>query len=78
MQLTAQLISFFTIERIGRRRLLIFWGVVMTLVNLIIAILGTVRITSIPGGVLIALFSIWAWSFASSAGPIGESLVCQR
>ena len=50
MQLTAQIVSFFTIEKIGRRRLLVGGGSIMTLACLVIGILGSVSIKQVPGG----------------------------
>ncbi len=71
MQLTAQIISFYTIERVGRRRLLVGCGTVMTAVCLVLGVLGCFPISDTPGGVLVFLFCLWTFSYASSCGPIG-------
>ena len=62
IQLTAQLVSFYNIERFGRRRLLLIGGAGMTLMNLAIAIVGTPKWTP-PGviRVIVHLLDIVIW-----------------
>jgi MFS family permease len=70
IQLTAQLVSFYNIERFGRRRLLLVGGAGMTIMCLAIAIVGTPKWTP-PGGLVVAFFCMWTWCYSSSCAPIG-------
>jgi MFS family permease len=71
LQLSAQIVSFYNIEKFGRRPLLLVGGMGMMLMNLAIAIVGTIPNWQIPGGLVVALFCIWTWSYSSSCAPIG-------
>ena len=70
IQLTAQLISWYNIERFGRRILLLVGGGGMVVFVLAIAAVGTPAWTP-PGALTIALFCLWTWCYSSSCAPIG-------
>jgi MFS family permease len=71
--LTFILVSFFTVEAVGRRKSLMVGGAVMGICTLVIGILGTVS-SSLNGAALIALCAVWVMAYALSAGPLGMSL----
>lgn len=65
-------VSFYTIERFGRRPLLIFGAVAMTICELIVAVVGTVDASSqVANYVLIVFVCLYVFSFASTWGPAG-------
>jgi len=70
IQLTAQVISWYNIERFGRRILLLLGGGGMTVFCLSIAVVGTPNWVP-PGGLTIALFCLWTFCYSSSCAPIG-------
>ncbi|KAK5119053.1 hypothetical protein LTR62_000264 [Meristemomyces frigidus] len=64
-------LAFYTIERFGRRRLLIYGGIAMSLCEFVIAVVGTV----LPGSQaanysLIVLVCLYVFFFASTWGPV--------
>jgi MFS family permease len=67
---SAQVISWYNIERFGRRILLLLGGGGMTIFCLSIAVVGTPNWVP-PGGLTIALFCLWTFCYASSCAPIG-------
>lgn len=71
IQLSAQIVSFYNIERFGRRILLILGGLGMTIACLVLGVLGTIPDWVPPGGLVIFLFCLWTWSYSSSCAPIG-------
>lgn len=63
-------ISFWTIEKFGRRALLIYGAVGMLVCEFIIAIVGTVDEGSKAGGLCLIVFTcIYIFFFASTWGP---------
>lgn len=70
IQLSAQVISWYNIERFGRRILLLLGGGGMTVFCLSIAVVGTPNWVP-PGGLTIALFCLWTFCYSSSCAPIG-------
>ena len=71
MQLSAQIVSFYNIERFGRRPLLLIGGAGMMIMNLAIAIIGSVPGYTPNAGLVITFFCLWVWSYSSSCAPIG-------
>lgn len=63
-------LSFYTVERVGRRPSLLAGAGVMGSCTLIIGILGAVQNQN--GSALVALCAIWVAAYAVSAGPLGE------
>jgi SP family general alpha glucoside:H+ symporter-like MFS transporter len=70
IQLSAQVLSWYNIERFGRRILLLIGGGGMTVFCLSIAAVGTPNWVP-PGGLTIALFCLWTFCYASSCALIG-------
>ena len=69
-------VSFYTIERFGRRPLLIYGAIAMTLCQFIVAIVGTVRPNSQEANYcLITFVCLYIFFFASTWGP-GQSCHC--
>lgn len=63
-------VSFYTIEKFGRRPLLIYGAIAMTVCQFIVAIVGTVDGgSSASNNVLIAFVCIYIFWFASTWGP---------
>ncbi|KAH7143442.1 general substrate transporter [Dactylonectria macrodidyma] len=65
------LISFYMVDKVGRRTLVIYGGVAMGIITLIVGGLGFMTQTSSSGMALVALCSIWAFVYANSLAPIG-------
>jgi SP family sugar:H+ symporter-like MFS transporter len=63
-------LSFFVIDKFGRRPLLLWGGVVMAICTLATGAIGFMDV--LPGAALVALTCIWTASYAISAGPLGE------
>lgn len=64
-------ISFWTIERFGRRPLLIYGGLCMSICEFIIAIVGTLLSSHIAQIILFVFVCIHIAFFASTWGPVG-------
>jgi len=62
-------ISFWTIEKFGRRPLLIWGALGMTICEFICAIVGTITLESAPTKAIIAFISIYIFFFAMTWGP---------
>jgi len=71
IQLSAQVVSWYNIERFGRRILLLVGGGGMVIFCLAIAAVGTNPHWQPPGGLTIALFCLWTACYSSSTAPIG-------
>jgi MFS family permease len=65
------LVSFYLVDKVGRRPLLLGGGVVMSLCVFCVGALGTQRLTSAMGGGMIALVAIWVAAYSVSCAPIG-------
>lgn len=66
-----KVVAMWTVEYFGRRSSLLVGGSICGLVMLIAGILKSAGADG-NGSVIIAIFCIYAASFASSVGPIGE------
>jgi MFS family permease len=64
------IISFYTVERVGRRPSLLAGAGIMGTCTLVVGILGAIK--SQNGNALVAMCAIWVAAYALSAGPIGE------
>lgn len=67
------IVSFYLVERVGRRPLLLIGGIVMSIANLVVGGIGTrgnVSGSSL-GGLLVAMCSIWVFAYSISTAPIG-------
>lgn len=65
------IIAFYTVDRVGRRTLVIGGGAVMAILSFVVGGLGFMEQTSASGMALVALCSIWAFVYANSLAPIG-------
>ncbi|KAK3680099.1 hypothetical protein LTR78_000476 [Recurvomyces mirabilis] len=64
-------VSFYTIERFGRRRLLIYGGIAMSICEMTIAVVGTVLPHSTAANYsMITLVCVYIFFFASTWGPV--------
>ncbi|KAJ9121876.1 hypothetical protein QFC24_004458 [Naganishia onofrii] len=66
-------ISFFVIDKFGRRPLLLGGGLVMAICTMSIGGIGFKE--TLPGGALVALAATWVAAYALSAGPLGWAYV---
>lgn len=66
------LISFYMVDKVGRRTLVIYGGAIMGVITLLVGGLGFMTQTSSSGMALVALCSIWAFVYANSLAPIGK------
>ncbi|KAH7353178.1 general substrate transporter [Pyrenochaeta sp. MPI-SDFR-AT-0127] len=65
------LTSFYTVDKVGRRALLIYGGAAMCLINTLVGGLGFMKQTNASGIALVFLCSLWAFVYANSLAPIG-------
>ncbi|KAG8353791.1 hypothetical protein FVEN_g8176 [Fusarium venenatum] len=65
------IISFYTIDKIGRRTLVMGGGAAMAAICFVVGGLGFMKQTSASGIVLVALCSIWVVVYANTLTPIG-------
>ncbi|KAF5006850.1 hypothetical protein FDECE_6797 [Fusarium decemcellulare] len=65
------IISFYTVDKVGRRTLVIWGGAAMATICFIVGGLGFMTQTSASGMALVALCSLWAFVYANSLAPIG-------
>ena len=71
-------LSFYTIERFGRRTLLIYGDILMLISEFIVAIVGTaVPNSSAANKVLIAFVCVYIFGFASTWGPAAWVVVSE-
>jgi hypothetical protein len=66
------LTSFYTVDVVGRRALLIYGGGCMCIINVLVGALGFMKPTSAGGIALVFLCSLWAFVYANSLAPIGK------
>lgn len=71
--LTFIVVSFYTVERVGRRPSLLVGGLIMAICTLSIGIVGTINVEK-NGTALVSLAAVWVAAYALSAGPLGESI----
>lgn len=65
--------SFYLVDKTGRRTLILYGGAFMSLLCFIVGGLGFLTQTAATGSALVALCSIWAFTYAVSVAPIGMS-----
>lgn len=63
--------SFYLVDKAGRRTLVLGGGVFMTVLCFIVGGLGFLKPSVASGAALVALCSIWAFTYALSVAPIG-------
>jgi hypothetical protein len=64
--------SFYTVDKAGRRTLVIAGGSIMGTLCCLVGGLGFIKQTSASGAGLIALCALWAFVYANSLAPIGR------
>ncbi|KFA56515.1 hypothetical protein S40293_01180 [Stachybotrys chartarum IBT 40293] len=64
-------VSFYLVDNIGRRTLVIWGGVIMGALCFIVGGLGFLEANTATGAALVTLCSIWAFAYAISVAPIG-------
>ncbi|KAK5048260.1 hypothetical protein LTR84_005930 [Exophiala bonariae] len=69
--LTGLVVSFYFVDKVGRRKLVIWGGVVLGIICFIVGGLGFREQTSASGVGLIVLCAVWAFVYANSMAPIG-------
>jgi len=65
--------SFYLVDKTGRRTLILYGGVFMSLLCFIVGGLGFLTQTAATGSALVALCSVWAFTYAVTVAPIGMS-----
>jgi len=73
----AILASFYFVEKVGRRPLLIYGGAIMAVCDIVIGVIGTVELSSKTGTGLIVVSVVWVIAYAMSVAPIGRSQLAQ-
>lgn len=66
--------SFYLVDKVGRRPLLLGGVATMTVCVVAVGGIGFGTITNTAGNAMIALMAIWAAAYAVSIAPIGQSL----
>jgi hypothetical protein len=66
------LTSFYTVDKVGRRALLIYGGAGMCVINALVGGLGFMKQTPASGIALVFLCSLWAFIYANTLAPIGK------
>lgn len=72
------LISFYLIDKAGRRPLLLGGGLVMCVTVFIVGAMGQIGIAKGTGTVMIVMMALWVFAFALSCGPIGWSSLVEH
>lgn len=70
--------SSYMVDKAGRRTLVIYGGVFMVNVCFIVGGLGFLDPTTATGAALVTLCALWAFAYAISLAPIGESYLDMR
>jgi hypothetical protein len=65
-------LAFYTVDKVGRRTLVIYGRALMAAICLIVGGLGFMKQTSASGMALVALCSFWAFVYANTLAPIGK------
>ncbi|KAJ4024661.1 hypothetical protein NW752_003221 [Fusarium irregulare] len=65
------IIAFYTVDKVGRRTLVIYGGAAMATICFIVGGLGFMKQNSASGMALVALCSLWAFVYANTLAPIG-------
>jgi hypothetical protein len=68
------IVSFYLVEKVGRRTLVLWGGIVMAIANLVVGSLGFATLNqSALGAALISVCAVWIAAYAVSIAPVGES-----
>lgn len=66
--------SFYFVDTTGRRTLVLYGGVIMTILCFAVGGLGFLPPNAATGAALVTLCSLWAFTYALSVAPIG--IIC--
>lgn len=66
------LLSFYFVDKVGRRPLLLIGATVMSITVFIVGAIGFITLTDAAGNALVAVVCIWVLAYALSVAPIGE------
>ncbi|KAH8080079.1 general substrate transporter [Filobasidium floriforme] len=75
---SAILASFYFVEKVGRRPLLIYGGAIMAICDIVIGVIGTVELSSKTGTGLIVVSVVWVIAYAMSVAPIGYVAIVEN
>lgn len=73
--LAGVLVSFYLVDKVGRRPLLLGGTAFMSLCVFVVGGLGFMTLTDAAGNALVAIMSLWVAAYAISIAPIGVSAV---
>lgn len=65
------ILSFYTVDIIGRRPLVMYGGVAMGVLSFLVGCLSFVKMDAASGSALVAICCLWAFVYANSLAPIG-------
>ncbi|KXJ89300.1 general substrate transporter [Microdochium bolleyi] len=65
------IVSFYTVDVVGRRPLVLYGGIAMAVLTFLIGCLGFVTMNAAAGSALVALCCLWAFVYANTLAPIG-------
>lgn len=64
-------VSFYLVDKAGRRPLLLMGGIAMSATVFIVGAMGQIGIAKGTGTVMIVMMALWVFAYALSCGPIG-------
>lgn len=64
--------SFYLVDRVGRRSLVLWGGALLAIICIVVGGLGFMEMTTSTGAAMVALCSLWAFVYANSLAPIGK------
>lgn len=64
--------SFYLVDKVGRRSLVLWGGALLAAICLVVGGLGFMEMTTSTGAAMVALCSLWAFVYANSLAPIGK------
>ena len=71
--LAGVLVSFYLVDKVGRRPLLLGGTATMSVLVFIVGGIGFMTLTDAAGNALVAIMSIWVAAYSVSIAPIGKS-----
>lgn len=78
VQIFGLISSFYLVEKVGRRKLVLIAGGILALFNFAIGGVGFAQNSSAVGSGLITLFCVWTFVYATSLAPIGKPFYLPR
>jgi len=71
--LAGVLVSFYLVDKVGRRPLLLGGTATMSVLVFIVGGIGFMTLTDAAGNALVAIMAIWVAAYSISIAPIGKS-----